>query len=163
MNANDFWQQTLDEIPLLNYMNVTLTSYQRMPDDGKQGCGAQLRLDAPLAPNKNDKQTGFGGSLASLATICGWALTALELKNLELAGEIVIVESTMNYKAPITDDFYATGQILPTEQQCFLQQLNDKGRAKLDLTIAVKQRETVAAELRGQYRAKLVSAKKHGS
>ena len=36
-----------------------------------------LVLEAPLASNFNDKQTAFAGTLASLCTLSGWAMTSL--------------------------------------------------------------------------------------
>ena len=40
----------------------------------------RLRLRAPLAPNVNDKGSAFGGSLASLMTLAGWALATRKLE-----------------------------------------------------------------------------------
>ena len=51
------------EIPLARAMALTVAGYD----------GATLALAAPLAPNGNDKGCAFGGSLASLMTLAGWA------------------------------------------------------------------------------------------
>ena len=41
--------------------------------------GTSLKLTAPLAPNINHKSTAFGGSLYSLAVLCGWGIVHLKL------------------------------------------------------------------------------------
>jgi thioesterase domain-containing protein len=33
----------------------------------------RVQLAAPLAPNRNHRQTAFGGSVASLAMLAGWS------------------------------------------------------------------------------------------
>ena len=39
-----------------------------------------LSMSAPLAPNINDKGIAFGGSMAAIASLTGWALTRATLK-----------------------------------------------------------------------------------
>ena len=53
-----------EEMPLLAFMGVEVEACD----------GHSLTLQAPLAPNRNDKGTAFAGSLASLSTVTGWAL-----------------------------------------------------------------------------------------
>ncbi|MCP5302917.1 MAG: YiiD C-terminal domain-containing protein [Pseudomonadales bacterium] len=42
--------------------------------------GNRLSLAFPLAPNINDKGTGFAGSLNAATTYCAWSLLHLFLK-----------------------------------------------------------------------------------
>ena len=62
-------------------------------------CGADgVALLMPHAPNRNHKNTVFGGSTALGATVCGWALVHLNCP--EAAGNIVIQSSEIRYTAP---------------------------------------------------------------
>jgi thioesterase domain-containing protein len=59
-----------------------------------------LVLTAPLEPNHNHLGTAFGGSLAALATLAGYALLWLELGDQE--AHIVIRRSQLDYRHPVT-------------------------------------------------------------
>ena len=81
MTATAALERTLhDEIPLTRAMDVRVAAYD----------GNLLRLTAPLSPNVNDKGTAFGGSLYSLAVLCGWSLLHLKVKEAGLSYNIVI-------------------------------------------------------------------------
>lgn len=142
MEPNDFlcWLKT--QIPLLTHMGLGDLAF----DD------KTLTLPAKLAPNVNDKGTGFGGSIATLATISGWCLTTLLLKNRELDCDVMIKDSNMQYLLPITGDFFAE-VALPDEDEvnAFLTRLDEKGRARLALDVTVKQNEKTALTMQGLY------------
>lgn len=63
-------QDVLDCMPAVRAMQIQLDGYA----DGV------LRITAPLAANVNDKGNAFGGSLASVLTLSGWALVSLRLR-----------------------------------------------------------------------------------
>lgn len=134
------WLKT--QIPLLNHMGLGELEY-----DGKR-----LVLPAELAPNINDKGTGFGGSLATLATISGWCLTTLLLREQSLDCDVMIRDCEMQYIAPITNDFYAQVVVPSTlGVDSFLLRLKEKGRARLALDVSVKQNGIVALKMTGNY------------
>ena len=134
------WLKT--QIPLLNHMGLGELEY-----DGKR-----LVLPAELAPNINDKGTGFGGSLATLATISGWCLTTLLLREQSLDCDVMIRDCEMQYIAPITNDFYAQVVVPSTlGVDSFLLRLKEKGRARLTLDVSIKQNGIVALKMTGNY------------
>ncbi|WP_293267145.1 YiiD C-terminal domain-containing protein [Neptunomonas sp.] len=134
------WLKT--QIPLLNHMGLGELEY-----DGKR-----LVLPAELAPNINDKGTGFGGSLATLATISGWCLTTLLLREQSLDCDVMIRDCEMQYIAPITNDFYAQVVVPSTlDVDSFLLRLKEKGRARLALDVSIKQNGIVALKMTGNY------------
>ena len=55
-------------------------------------------LSAPHAPNRNHKNTVFGGSIALVATTCGWA--AVHTHFPEADGNIVIQQGETRYLRP---------------------------------------------------------------
>lgn len=141
-NPEEFLVWLKTQIPLLNHMGLGQLAY-----DGKQ-----LVLPAELAPNINDKGTGFGGSIATLATISGWCLTTLLLKGQMLDCDVMIRDCEMRYIAPVTGDFYAQVSVPPAlDVDSFLSRLKEKGRARLALEVFIIQDGTKALSMEGNY------------
>lgn len=118
-----------DSMPVAARLGVEVVDY-------RDGC---LTLRAPLALNLNDKGTAFAGSLAMLATLTGWSLVWLLLRQQGIEGDIVLQDSSVKYLRPVTRDFEATAQV-PSSAE--LERLLDairrrgKGRLKLEVSIA---------------------------
>ncbi len=142
LDIADFQHWLLGQVPLLNHMGLGAFGYD----------GEQLVIPAALAPNVNDKGTGFGGSQATLATICGWSLITLLLQEQGLDADLVIADSHLEYLSPVTADFIARTRLPgPQTLDAFLQRLNDRGRARLDLGIELYQGEHLAMRMTGRY------------
>ncbi|MDO6563740.1 YiiD C-terminal domain-containing protein [Amphritea sp. 1_MG-2023] len=141
-SAETFQLWLKDQIPLINHMGLDAPVYD----------GQCLVLSAALAPNVNDKGTGFGGSLATLATLCGWALVTLYLREQGHDCDVMIRDSQLNYLAPINDDFVAVTR-LPEQAELdgFMNYLQAKGRARLKLEVEIRQGDKVAMTLAGAY------------
>ncbi len=146
------YQQTADEflswlkgqIPLINHMGFTPLKY-----DGKS-----LAMGAELEPNVNDKGTGFGGSLATVATLCGWSIVTLHLRETGRDDDVVIRDSHLEYLLPVTGDFEAYTELPDAETVAgFDERMAEKGRARLDLVIEIRQGDKVAMRLSGSYTA----------
>ncbi|HVK51600.1 MAG TPA: YiiD C-terminal domain-containing protein [Pseudoxanthomonas sp.] len=94
----------------------------------------QLRLQAPLSANVNDKGTAFGGSLTSIMTVAGWGLVTLHL---DLAGEqaeVYVADSAIRYLAPLRDDLVARARFADGEDwDSFLSTLRQRGRARIQV------------------------------
>lgn len=154
MNARDAQLDWLDatlqrEIPLTRAMGVTAV---RNDDAG-------LVLRAPLAPNLNHKHTAFGGSLATLATLAGWGLLQLLLRE-QSPVTVVIQESTVVYHRPVTADFEAVARP-PTAaaREKFLLTLKRRGRARIAIDVVIHAGTEIAVEYRGRFVA--VDPKRH--
>ncbi len=65
-----------------------------------------VRLCAPLEPNQNHRDTAFGGSIASLATLACWGL-AHELAQSDgfESAHLVVKRSVIDYLAPVDKEF----------------------------------------------------------
>ncbi|MDH5444040.1 MAG: thioesterase domain-containing protein [Gammaproteobacteria bacterium] len=89
-------------------------------------------ISAPLEPNINHRETVFGGSASTLATLAAWTLVHSSLKRLELDARVVIQKHTMTYDKPITDRFEAVCD-RPAEDkwQRFLSMLQRRGRGRI--------------------------------
>jgi thioesterase domain-containing protein len=123
-------QETLHhEIPLSQQIGLVVQGYD----------GVCLSLRAPLAPNINHKATAFAGSLTAVATLAGWGLTWLILREQGLRSVIVIQESTTRYLLPVAHDFVATCQApAAREVERFLAGLRRRGKARLPLTVDIR-------------------------
>lgn len=137
-------QATLErEIPMCAQMGI------RVHDGGADG----LVMRLPLDPNRNHQQTAFAGSLNALCTIAGWGSVYLLLRELKRDGNIVIRRSTIRYHEPVTSpEILARCQPIAADaRQYFLEMLDDKGQAKLDLTVEVAGADGPAVSFHGSY------------
>lgn len=137
-------QATLErEIPMCTQMGIRVHDG---PSDG-------LVMRLPLAPNRNHQQTAFAGSLNALCTVAGWGSVYLLLRELEREGSIVIRRSTIRYHEPVTAaEILARCQPVSSEARAyFLEMLDDKSQAKLDLTVEISGLSGPAVTFNGSY------------
>jgi thioesterase domain-containing protein len=140
----DELQATLErEIPMSAQMGICVH------DGGLDGLVVRL----PLAPNRNHQQTAFAGSLNALCTVAGWGSVYLLLRDLGRGGSIVIRRSSIRYQEPVTSsEIYARCLPVPAEaKQYFLEMLDDKGQAKLDLVVEIAGADGPAVVFSGSY------------
>lgn len=140
--ADEFLGWLKTQIPLINHMGMLPLAYD----------GRSLVMSAQLAPNINDKGTGFGGSLATIATLCGWSMVTLYRREQGFDNDVVIHQSEIEYLAPVKGDFSAKVS-LPDESalQRFNQRMDEKGRARLELKIDVVSDDITAMTLKAAY------------
>ena len=130
-----------DEIPLSQAMGIRVAGY-----DGKS-----LKLAAPLAPNINHMSTAFGGSLYSLAVLCGWGMLYLKLAEAAQHKHIVIQQSDIRYLLPVDHDMQAECHLDDAAFQRFMRTLRKHDRARLALDVVIKHHGRPAVEFSGRY------------
>ncbi len=132
----------LTKIPLVNAMGIRVAGY-----DGKT-----LVLRAPLGLNVNDKGTAFGGSLYSLSVLAGWGLLSIKLKEENMLGDIVIHESTVTYRLPVTGDLEACCSI-PGEGEYsrFIEDFRVTGKGRIALDVRIMRGARAAVQFSGNY------------
>lgn len=129
-------------VPLTQFMELDLDSY-----DGKQ-----LTLKAPLAPNINDKQTAFGGSLYNICVMACWGFAYLKTLEAELDGNQVVVSGNIKYKRPVTGEIKATCVSPGAEaEHHFIDGFQRHGKGKIELTATVMCQGKIAVEFEGTY------------
>ncbi|MCH1909944.1 YiiD C-terminal domain-containing protein [Stenotrophomonas sp. Y6] len=132
-------QATLDAMPPVAAMGIRIAGYA----DGT------LRLRAPLAANVNDKGNAFGGSLASVMTLAGWALVSLRLSQAGHDAEVYVADSSIRYRAPVYADLDASACAAPDQDwDGFLALFGKRGRARITVCAQV---EDGAAALEGRF------------
>lgn len=137
-------QGTLErEIPMSAQMGIRV---HQADADG-------LLMRFPLSPNRNHQGTAFAGSLNALCTITGWSTVFLLLRELDRRGSIVIRRSTIKYQEPVNSaEIYARCHpVHPDARQYFLEMLDDKGQAKLDLSVEIAGKDGPAVLFGGSY------------
>ena len=123
-----FEHELLADIPLARAMQLRVGGWD----------GDRLRMDAPLAPNINDKGCAFGGSLASLMTLAGWGLIVLQLRALGRRCDVYVQDSTLRYLAPVWSDFETEARLADGESwHAFQVMLEERGRARLRVVCRV--------------------------
>ncbi|HEX5339442.1 MAG TPA: YiiD C-terminal domain-containing protein [Gammaproteobacteria bacterium] len=130
-----------ENIPLVQHMQIQVVSYDQQA----------LVLSAPLAANINHKLTAFGGSIAALATLTCWGVLWLMLEPRPDL-HIVVHESHIRYLRPVTDTLVA--KCTPPDDSVrrhFMDTLQRRRKARLELSAQIVQRETVCAVLTGNF------------
>ena len=130
-----------EKIPLTRAMEVRVAS-----EDERQ-----LTLTAPLAAKHNHLGTAFGGSLAALAMLTGYALLWLELG--ERDAHIVISESCLKFLRPVRGELRATCR-RPAGLGTFRETFAAQGKARLELEIEIQAEGDVAVAFRGTFVAR---------
>lgn len=142
IDAQIFWQRVRQDIPLLVAMDTSLLSW-----DGQRLC-----LGAPLAANINDKHTAFAGSLATLATVAGWATLTLWTQAHQLPCLVAVAESTIRYKKPVMADFQA---IVHAPDAQMLDELKSRisshGRGRISIDVVIESEGIEALRLQASY------------
>ena len=116
-------------------------------------CDAQhIELTAPLKPNINHKCTAFGGSLYSVAVLCGWSFVYQQMMLNQLSGHIVIQHSEVNYIQPVDGEIRAICALAETDKlNRFIKTCNHKGRARINLQVKILFNNADAVLFKGQY------------
>lgn len=129
----DYWAGVLEdlfhtEIPLTAHMGVQVVHYDRH----------NIELTAPLAPNVNDKGTGFGGSISAMLTLAGWGLLHLNAAERDIECDIVIHKGQIEYLRPVYEDFTARCGIGESGGLAdFFNRLQHRGHARIQLRSVV--------------------------
>ena len=111
-----------------------------------------VTLSAPLAPNVNHRNSVFGGSLASLATLAGWSLVHAGLLEIGLPSRVVVMSSQIEYLAPAVGRFEATcRRPEPRAWERFQESVRRRGKGRIALAVEVHSESVLAATLAGSF------------
>jgi thioesterase domain-containing protein len=130
------------DIPITKQLGISVLHYE----------AETLALAAPLETNINHKGTAFAGSINAVTTLAGWGLIWLLLREAEIAARIVIQESSIKYRLPLTQDIIATcSKPAPARLESFFTMLQRKGIARLELHTQISEGGHLAVEFSGRY------------
>lgn len=135
------------DIPLARAMDLRIHAWD----------GDSLSMAAPLQPNINDKGCAFGGSLASLMTVSGWALAVLALEARQLDCDVFVARSEVAYRAPVWRDFRTHAALDEgADWNRFFATLAKRGKARIAMRCHVHETgsDTLCATLAADFVAK---------
>ena len=135
-----------------DYLNRHVPLFQAMQARLDDCNDTGLSIVAPLEPNINDKSIAFGGSLAALAALTGWALTRVTLDEHGEASEIVITDSTQKFLRPVRSTIVTECQ-RPDAQtvERFIQSYRQRGKARWTVEVVIRADGELAMTFIGQY------------
>jgi thioesterase domain-containing protein len=128
-----------DTIPISEQMGIKLHQYT----------GRTLETRASLNKNINLHGTMFAGSIFSLATLTGWGMIFLQLKEKGLDGEIVLGDGNIHYHKPITMQPRALCNIESLSGK--FEQLNKNKKCHIKLNVAILDGDNAVAEFSGVF------------
>ena len=149
-------QSTLER--LVRYLRENVPMARHFDIRAGQVDDRELVLEAPLASNFNDKQTAFAGTLASLCTLSGWAMTSLVCEDAGYQTDIAVVRSDVRYARPCTEQIISARCHWPAPEDAaaFIAALGERSRAALSLDAEVHSQSEVAVVYSGDYSAKIL-------
>ena len=142
----------MNTIDLQTYLNENIPISLALGVKVFKATNTQVILEAPLNLNINHKNTVFGGSLHSIATLACWSLVFLNLRSLNISAEIVISESRIKYLAPVNTDFKAECTLHNQDLLIrFEKMLNKKNKARIHLDSQIYQTGVLAVAYHGDF------------
>ena len=117
------------DIPLLSAMQLSLVDYRSLA----------LTMEAPLAPNINNKGTAFGGSIASIGLFGGWAVATLAFMDHDVHNtEIVVFKNEMTFERPARGHLVVKVTMDPDEFAACLAKLRGSTGERLRFNVNVE-------------------------
>jgi len=132
------------EIPLLDAMQLAFLDFGDLA----------LTMEAPLAPNINNKGTAFGGSIASICLFGGWAVATLAFVDRGIDNtEIVVYRNEMTFERPARGHLTVRAWMKPEDFETCLARLeaDDPARIRLDVYVDLFHGEDRCATMKGLY------------
>jgi thioesterase domain-containing protein len=121
-------QQALyKHIPLAKHLGIKIEKFT----------GNDFSILAPLEPNLNDKGTAFGGSLYSIAVLCGWGFLQLKCSDAKLKVETVIHKAQVKYMLPVNGEFTAKTSLSESEWSHILPILQKGQKIRIPLSVDI--------------------------
>ena len=117
-----------------------------------------LVLEAPLASNVNDKKTAFAGTLASLCTLSGWAMTSLVCEDAGYQTDIAVIKSDLRYARPCSEQMIRAHCDWPSPEETaeLIDLLKKQSRGVISLNARVLSQGKTAVTYTGGYSAKIL-------
>ena len=135
--AEEFFHQ---QIPVTRAMSVRVVSSDY----------AGVTVEAPVASNYNHLRTAFGGSINAVATLAGYGLLWLQLR--DTAAHLLIAESSIRFLRPVRETIRATcARPSAAMLESFHATLRDEGKARITLRVGVEENGHTAAEFEGSF------------
>lgn len=116
-----------------------------------------LELELPLAPNRNHKNTLFGGSLYSSCALACYALFLNGLQQNQIfTKNIVISDGQIKYLRPVQSDaIIRSNWTSVAERELFFQNLSRKQKSRATILAQAWSQDILCAEFSGRFVASI--------
>lgn len=128
-----------NQIPISDKMGIKINQYT----------GYQFECGAQLNPNLNPHNTMFAGSAFTLATLTGWGMIWLLMKERHLEGDIVLADSQIRYRNPVTENPIALTSLDGISGD--LDRLASGRKARIVIHVRIQSGDVEAVEFIGTY------------
>ncbi|QKU91843.1 GNAT family N-acetyltransferase [Vibrio cholerae] len=126
-------------IPISDKMGIKIQQYT----------GYQFQCCAQLNPNLNPHNTLFAGSAFTLSTLTGWGMAWLLMRERDLQGDIVLVDSHIRYRHPVVQNPVASTSLDGISGD--LDRLESGRKARIVVRVIISSGEVEAIEFIGTY------------
>ncbi|PMH46043.1 GNAT family N-acetyltransferase [Vibrio sp. 10N.286.49.B3] len=130
------WEQ---QIPISDKMGIKINQYT----------GYQFECSAQLNPNLNPHNMMFSGSAFTLATLTGWGMAWLLMKERGLSGDIVLADSKIRYSHPVEKNPVASTSLDGISGD--LDRLASGRKARIVIHVTIFSGDVAAVEFVGTY------------
>lgn len=137
--CQELQQSWHDNIPLSQVMGIRIHQYT----------GQIFETRAAIDPNLNLHGTMFAGSIYSLATLTGWGLLHLWLKDEYQQASIVLADANIHYHKPLLSAPGAIARMSDIEGD--LQPLSQGNKTRVTVQVEVRDHDVLVAEFIGIY------------
>ncbi len=91
----------------------------------------EIEIHAPFAPNVNHRGTAFGGSLATMGILSGWAVLHQALSREKISAKLVIQKSQCEFAEPVNTGFNSISRITEKDWAKFVATLKRYQKARI--------------------------------
>jgi thioesterase domain-containing protein len=128
-----------EQIPISEKMAIKISQYT----------GYQFECCAQLNPNLNPHNTLFAGSAFTLTTLTGWGMAWLLMRERGLEGDIVLVDSRIRYRKPVTQSPVAYTSLDDISGD--LDRLESGRKARIVVNVTIRSGDVDAVTFIGTY------------
>lgn len=141
ISKEDLTEYILANIPILHSVGLKVTELTK----------SKIKISAPLYDNRNHYGSAFGGSIATLGIVAGWAVLTYKIKEEKVPAILVIKNSHTEYIKPITENFDAEVIINNADWESLKSKFALNGKAGIEVTAKIISNGIVCAEQKSVY------------
>ncbi|MCE0493847.1 bifunctional GNAT family N-acetyltransferase/hotdog fold thioesterase [Vibrio salinus] len=137
--CTDLQNRWNEQIPISEKMGIKISQYT----------GYEFECSSPVNPNINPHNTMFAGSAFTLATLTGWGMAWLLMRERNLKGDVVLADSHIRYRSPITEPPVASTSLDDISGD--LDRLKSGRKARIIVNVTIYSGDVAAVEFVGTY------------
>jgi thioesterase domain-containing protein len=111
----------------------------------------KIKISAPPFDNRNHYGSAFGGSIATLGIVAGWAILTYKIKEENIPATLVIKSSNTEYLLSVKDKFYAEVTIEEPKWESLKTKFAEKNKAGMEVTAEIISEGKVCARQKSVY------------